>query len=145
MSALAKVIEIKSMTEQKINPPRATSKLSVPVTPVNEHLLAVKLFFTNNLMPPAVGLAVMLLIWTLLSISTPSLPNPIATWHSAVELFSDPFYSNGPNDQGIGWNVLSSLARVGIGFGMAALIGIPLGFMIGSFKFLDKKIGRAHV
>ena len=47
-----------------------------------------------------------------------------------------PFYQNGPNDQGIGWNILSSLARVGIGFGLAAVIGIPLGFMIGRFRFL---------
>jgi nitrate/nitrite transport system permease protein len=29
-----------------------------------------------------------------------------------VKLFADPFYSNGPNDQGIGWNVLFSLQRV---------------------------------
>jgi len=41
----------------------------------------------------------------------------------------------GPNDQGIGWNVLTSLGRVGIGFGMAALVGIPLGFMLGRFRF----------
>jgi nitrate/nitrite transport system permease protein len=52
-------------------------------------------------------------------------------------LFAHPFYDNGPNDQGIGWNILYSLYRVGIGFGMAALVGIPLGFMIGRFKFLS--------
>ena len=63
-----------------------------------------------------------------------NLPGPVKTWASAVELFSDPFYNNGPNDQGIGWNILASLQRVGIGFGMAALIGIPLGFMIGRFQ-----------
>jgi nitrate/nitrite transport system permease protein len=51
-------------------------------------------------------------------------------------VFSDPFYRNGPNDQGIGWKVLSSLVRVGTGFGMAALIGIPLGFLIGRFSFI---------
>jgi nitrate/nitrite transport system permease protein len=44
---------------------------------------------------------------------------------------------NGPNDQGIGWNILNSLGRVGTGFGMAAAIGIPLGFMLGRFKFLN--------
>ena len=137
MSALAKVIEIKPMTEPKTNPPPAVTE-SPNTTQVNARLLATRLFLVTNVLPPVIGLAVMLLIWTLLSISTPSLPNPIATWHSAVELFSDPFYSNGPNDQGIGWNLLSSLARVGIGFGAAALIGIPLGFMIGSFNFLSK-------
>jgi len=59
------------------------------------------------------------------------------TLKSAIELFADPFYSNGPNDQGIGWNILASLKRVGVGFGLAALVGIPLGFMIGRFKFLS--------
>ena len=59
------------------------------------------------------------------------------TWDSAVELIKDPFYSNGPNDQGIGWNILNSLQRVGIGFGMAALIGIPVGFIIGRVKFFN--------
>ena len=58
-------------------------------------------------------------------------------WDAAVRIFSDPFYSKGPNDQGIGWNVLSSLKRVAIGFGLAALAGIPLGFVIGRFKFLS--------
>ena len=39
---------------------------------------------------------------------------------------------------GIGWNVLASLQRVAIGFGLAALVGIPLGFMIGRFIFLAR-------
>ncbi|HEX5635819.1 MAG TPA: nitrate ABC transporter permease [Gammaproteobacteria bacterium] len=138
MSAVAKVIEIKPVTESKINPPPVASKPPAPATPDNERLLATRLFLVNSVVPPILGMAAMLLIWTLLSITTPSLPNPLATWHSAVELFSDPFYSNGPNDQGIGWNLLSSLARVGIGFGAAALIGIPLGFVIGSFAFFNK-------
>jgi nitrate/nitrite transport system permease protein len=51
-----------------------------------------------------------------------------------------PFYSNGPNDQGIGWNILSSLKRVAIGFGVAALVGIPLGFIIGRFAFMNSML-----
>ncbi len=39
-------------------------------------------------------------------------PTPLVTLTEAVKLFSDPFYSKGPNDQGIGWNVLASLQRV---------------------------------
>ncbi|MBI3772110.1 MAG: nitrate ABC transporter permease [Gammaproteobacteria bacterium] len=89
------------------------------------------------LLPPVIGLTLFVLVWQLLSQSTPNLPSPGKTWVSAVELFSDPFYRKGPNDQGIGWNILSSLQRVEIGFGLAALIGIPLGFMIGRFKFLN--------
>jgi nitrate/nitrite transport system permease protein len=55
-----------------------------------------------------------------------------------VKLFADPFYSKGPNDQGIGWNILFSLQRVAIGFGLAALVGIPLGFIIGRFEFFSR-------
>lgn len=83
------------------------------------------------------GLAFFILIWVGISLVAPALPGPAKTWVSAVELFSDPFYNNGPNDQGIGWNILYSLQRVGTGFGMAALIGIPLGFVLGRFKFVN--------
>lgn len=88
--------------------------------------------------PPIIGLALLVGIWAILSMKQQNLPTPLATWHAAVELFSDPFYDNGPNDQGIGWNILKSLGRVGMGFGGAALIGIPLGFMIGRFDFLAR-------
>lgn len=95
-------------------------------------------FFAHTLLPPLCGIALFLLIWGLIAQTNETLPGPIKTWHSAVELFSDPFYQKSPNDQGIGWNILNSLKRVGLGFGMAAVIGIPLGFMIGRFHFLDK-------
>lgn len=88
--------------------------------------------------PPLLGLLVFLLGWSLLAGHSPQLPGPVKTWHSAVEVFSNPFYDNGPNDKGIGWNILGSLERVGLGFGLAALVGIPLGFMIGRFGFLNK-------
>src|SRR5688572_13979777 len=91
----------------------------------------------RNLLPPVLGLIVFIMAWAAIAAGS-DLPSPLATWHSAVEIFSDPFYSNGPNDQGIGWNVLNSLARVGIGFGLAALIGIPFGFLIGYIGFLNR-------
>ncbi|MCE5181582.1 MAG: nitrate ABC transporter permease [Betaproteobacteria bacterium] len=89
------------------------------------------------LLPPLIGMLLFIGIWALVSQSSPQLPGPAKTWASAVQLFSDPFYNKGPNDQGIGWNILASLQRVAVGFGMAALIGIPLGFMIGRFRFLS--------
>ncbi|QSA97653.1 nitrate ABC transporter permease [Methylococcus sp. EFPC2] len=96
-------------------------------------------FFFKTLFPPLFGLALFTLVWALVAqTSDGRLPGPVKTWDSAVELFSDPFYRNGPNDQGIGWNILNSLERVGIGFGLAALVGIPLGFMIGRFEFLSR-------
>jgi nitrate/nitrite transport system permease protein len=94
--------------------------------------------FLKTVLPPIFGLLMLLAIWTLISHQSPNLPGPLSTWHSAVELFSDPFYDNGPNDQGIGWNILYSLQRVSLGFGMAALVGIPLGFIIGRFEFANR-------
>jgi nitrate/nitrite transport system permease protein len=90
------------------------------------------------LVPMLAGALVMTALWTVIAKFVPEIPTPLATWHEAVRIFSDPFYRKGPNDQGIGWNVLSSLARVGMGFGLAALVGIPLGFVIGRFAFIDK-------
>jgi nitrate/nitrite transport system permease protein len=92
--------------------------------------------FVRAVVPPLLGLALFILGWALLAQATKELPGPAKTWASAVELFSDPFYDHGPNSKGIGWNILNSLKRVGLGFGMAALAGIPLGFLIGRFRFL---------
>lgn len=89
-------------------------------------------------LPPMFGILLLLVVWTMISYQSKGLPGPVSTFHSAVLVFSDPFYSNGPNDQGIGWNILASLKRVGLGFGMAALIGIPLGFIIGRFQFMSR-------
>src|SRR5687767_8980289 len=83
------------------------------------------------------GLVAFVALWEIVARQGGRIPAPAVVWKAAVVIFSDPFYSKGPNDQGIGWNVLSSLKRVGIGFGLAAAVGIPLGFMIGRFKFLS--------
>jgi nitrate/nitrite transport system permease protein len=91
--------------------------------------------FVLMTLPPLLGLALFLGAWALFTQASGSLPSPAKTWHSAVDVFSKPFYIKGPNDQGIGWNILSSLKRVGIGFGLAALVGIPLGFVFGRFAF----------
>ncbi|MDP0984001.1 nitrate ABC transporter, permease protein, partial [Klebsiella variicola] len=69
-----------------------------------------------------------------------SFPSPATTWEAAVQLFSDPFYRKGPNDQGIGWNILNSLGRVCLGFGLAALVGIPLGFLVDRLEFAHRMV-----
>ncbi|BAL23166.1 nitrate ABC transporter permease [Azoarcus sp. KH32C] len=89
-------------------------------------------------LPPIAGLALMVGLWYLATLKGGGIPGPVQTWDAAVKIFSDPFYRAGPNDQGIGWNVLSSLQRVAIGFGIAALVGIPAGFMLGRFAVLAK-------
>ncbi len=91
-------------------------------------------------LPPILGLLLLVGIWYVATLNGGAIPGPSVVWDAALNLFADPFYDNGPNDQGIGWNVLASLQRVGIGFGLAALVGIPLGFMIGRFSFLASMV-----
>jgi nitrate/nitrite transport system permease protein len=88
--------------------------------------------------PPVIGLVLLVAVWTLISYQSEGVPGPIPTFKAAVILFSDPFYINNPNDMGIGWNILNSLQRVATGFGMAALVGIPLGFIIGRYEFMSR-------
>jgi nitrate/nitrite transport system permease protein len=92
--------------------------------------------FLATVLPPITGLSLLIVLWHLATMSGGSIPSPAKTWDAATVLFADPFYSNGPNDQGIGWNILSSLKRVAIGFGFAALVGIPAGFLLGRFSLL---------
>ncbi len=91
-----------------------------------------------RVLPPVIGFALLIGIWALLTAKSTTFPTPWATFDAAVKLFADPFYRKGPNDQGIGWNILFSLERVGVGFGLAALVGIPLGFIIGRFDFFNR-------
>ena len=118
--------------------PKAPAEPAKPLKPPREPIdwRAV----AGVVLPPIAGLALLIGIWALLTQKGGSFPTPAATWEAAVKLFSRPFYSNGPNDQGIGWNVLESLQRVGLGFGLAALIGIPLGFLLGRVALLNRMI-----
>ena len=100
-------------------------------TPFDWNGLLLKVF------PPIAGLMLLIGIWALLTMNSTTFPTPAATFVEALHVFSDPFYSKGPNDQGIGWNILFSLERVAVGFGLAAAVGIPTGFMIGRFKVLN--------
>ena len=98
--------------------------------------LQIKAFF-QWFIPPLFGILLLLAAWTVIAFQAENFPTPLTTFNSAVQLFSHPFYINGPNDQGIGWNIVASLKRVSLGFGLAALVGIPLGFLIGRFHFVS--------
>jgi nitrate/nitrite transport system permease protein len=83
------------------------------------------------------GFAVLFAIWQLGSIFTKGeLPSPFKTMAVFFQMWSDPFYDAGPNDKGIGIQLLSSLKRVFLGFGLGTLIAVPLGFLIGSNKIM---------
>ncbi len=58
-------------------------------------------------------------------------PPPSDVFAKAWEQLSDPFYDAGPNDKGIGIQIGYSIYRVLSGYFLAALVAIPLGFLIG--------------
>ncbi len=60
-----------------------------------------------------------------------ALPGPIEVGQKLWGLVSDPFYDRGTNDKGIGIQLGYSIGRVLLGFILAAMIAIPLGFVVG--------------
>jgi nitrate/nitrite transport system permease protein len=81
-----------------------------------------------------IGMALLGGIWQLISYLTKNeVPTPAMTWEVFKEVIKDPF-QNDPDTKGIGTKLLSSLGRVGIGFGLGSIVAIPLGLVIGSNK-----------
>ena len=65
-------------------------------------------------------------------------PTPAEMGATAWRQLSNPFYDNGPNDKGIAIQLAWSLGRVGLGFLLACLVAVPLGFVIGMSPLLHK-------
>ncbi|KAF0125862.1 MAG: nitrate/nitrite transport system permease protein [Xanthobacteraceae bacterium] len=86
----------------------------------------------TTVVPPLVTLALIMLVWEILcSGAGATLPSPSQVWRDASDLILDPFFVNGSQDIGLGWRVLTSLQRVAIGFGLAAIVGILVGTIVG--------------
>jgi nitrate/nitrite transport system permease protein len=94
---------------------------------------ALNKLFWRKIVPPLVALAIFLVIWQLLCLNPNfKLPGPIETFSETFDPFIiHPFFDNGESDKGLGWQILSSLGRVGLGFSLAAIAGITLGILIG--------------
>jgi nitrate/nitrite transport system permease protein len=81
-----------------------------------------------------VGLGVLVGIWAFGSSRVQDLPSPAETLSQMRELLSSPFHDNGPDDKGILLRLLISLQTVAFGFGLAAMVGIPMGLFIGASR-----------
>ena len=78
---------------------------------------------------------------TAASASTSSgFPTPAQFAATAAGHLARPFYDNGPNDKGIGLQLAYSLGRVGLGFGLAVLVAVPLGFLIGMSPLVHRAL-----
>jgi nitrate/nitrite transport system permease protein len=129
-----------TMTVLKTEPSVATTLPTADVlriTPPKPSFVRAKLLpalrdIAANVIPPLVMLALILTVWQILCMKPgATLPSPTKIWSEAYDLIVDPFFVAGPQDIGLGWRVLTSLQRVAVGYGFAAVIGILLGTIIG--------------
>ena len=94
----------------------------------------------SGLLFNVLGFAALVAFWYMVSVFIASdLPTPLATFQVLWELIKDPFYDYGPNDKGIGLQLFSSLVRVFTGFGLGAVLAIPVGIVMGASS-LGKKM-----
>jgi nitrate/nitrite transport system permease protein len=78
-----------------------------------------------------VGVAVFVAFWAFVAWRNSDLPGPLAVWDELTSLLGDGFSSGGPNGQGVVLMLGDSLELTLKGFGLAALVGIPLGLAAG--------------
>ena len=90
----------------------------------------------SHVLPPLIILIALLIGWELACSGPKSaLPSPTRIWTESHDLIVSPFFVNGPQDIGLGWRVLTSLQRVAIGFGFAAIVGVLVGAVIGQSQW----------
>jgi nitrate/nitrite transport system permease protein len=69
-----------------------------------------------------------------------AMPGPLDVGAKLWEHVKRPFYDNGPNDKGLGIQLGYSIARVGVGYLLAVIVAIPIGFLIGMSALMSKAL-----
>ena len=93
------------------------------------------------LLPYIICIGGFLVAWQILSafLGAARLPGPITvvseTWDPYI---NQPFFDEGGTSKGLGWQILISLQRVALGYGLAAVIGIAIGGLLGLSRFIGK-------
>jgi nitrate/nitrite transport system permease protein len=91
--------------------------------------------------PYIICIGAFLVAWQIFSalIGVQRLPGPIDvvinTWDPYI---MDPFFDNGGTDKGLGLQILISLQRVALGYGLAAVTGVVVGGFLGLNRFTGK-------
>jgi len=115
----------------------AASATIVPLSPPRPSFAQARLIpaakeWAATLIPPIITIGALLILWQILCMKPgATLPSPTRIWADAKDLIIDPFFVAGPQDIGLGWRILTSLQRVAIGFGLAAVVGVLLGALVG--------------
>lgn len=117
-------------------PKQAATVVPFPSRPEPGRLLVILKEVAARVVPPIIVLTLLLVIWQIAA-SGPqaTLPTPLRIWQEAKDLIVDPWFVLGPQDIGLGWRVLTSLQRVAIGFGLAAVVGVALGALVGQSQW----------
>ena len=68
-----------------------------------------------------------------------AMPGPMDVGATIWKHLKDPFYDRGPNDKGLGIQLAYSIGRVALGYLLAVIVAIPVGFLIG----MSPLMGRA--
>jgi nitrate/nitrite transport system permease protein len=71
---------------------------------------------------------------------TSAMPGPLEVGTKIWQHLRSPFYDNGPNDKGLGIQLAYSIGRVAIGYLLAVLVAIPIGFLIGMSPLMSRAL-----
>jgi nitrate/nitrite transport system permease protein len=71
---------------------------------------------------------------------TSAMPGPLEVGAKLWDHIKRPFYDNGPNDKGVGIQLGYSIARVLVGYLLAVLVAIPIGFLIGMSPLMSRAL-----
>ena len=71
---------------------------------------------------------------------TAAIPSPGAVARRSWELLLNAFDRSNPNNLGIAWHLLQSLGRVLLGFVLALVVAVPLGFTLGLFPYVHQAL-----
>jgi nitrate/nitrite transport system permease protein len=69
-----------------------------------------------------------------------AMPGPFEVGSKLWEHLKRPFYDNGPNDKGLGIQLGYSIVRVGLGYLLAVMVALPLGFLIGTSPLVSRAL-----
>jgi nitrate/nitrite transport system permease protein len=105
----------------------------------------VKKIVLDYLLLPMIGVVALFALWAGASSMTYSaekkqstLPGPVQTWQESKLYLLEPLAYRGENDQGVIRMTWISLLRVLEGYGIAMVIGVPVGFLLGASKTFAK-------
>jgi nitrate/nitrite transport system permease protein len=135
------VTALKATPAQPAEMPAAKVVPLPPAAPRSQWPGKIKDAVLTLVLPPVAVIATLLAIWQLaLSGGGAALPSPLEIWEQSGDLILQPFYVTGSQDMGLGWRVLTSLERVGVGFGLAAIVGVLVGAVIGQSVWLMRGV-----